>query len=57
MFQINNLAIAHSTNDGLSTYINTLKWKHFLNNGDEDFSNIEAINFDIIQQQCRGIPL
>ena len=41
----------------LLTYIDALKCEPFLQNSDENFTNVEVINFDIIHNRCRGDSL
>ena len=41
----------------LMTYIDNLKYDHFINNMDSHFSNAKVTNFDIIHYQCRGDEL
>ena len=41
----------------LTTYIDDLKYKHFIEGMDSHFSWAKITNFDIIHQQCHGDPL
>ena len=39
------------------TYIDNLKYEHFIEDTDSYFSQAKIINFDIIHHECRGNPL
>lgn len=49
-----NLHLPWCERDGLLTYIDQLKYKKFIENPDDHFSNVEIINFDIIHHECSG---
>ena len=49
--------LKHFERDGLMTYIERLNYEQFEENRDSYFSNVNVINFDIINHQLRGTPL
>ena len=43
--------------DGLSIYIDQLKYNEFIENPEEPFRTAKVINFDIIHNECREQPI
>ena len=39
------------------TYLDDLKFEHFMENPDQSIRNTKTVNFDIIHQECRGDKL